>query len=40
MLTQHQIAVHVHFLPPLQSRGAHRKALAFAVREAIVKTLY
>lgn len=40
MLSQHEFHVHVHFLPPLQSVGVHRKTLAHEAREAIVKTLY
>ena len=40
MLTQREFHVHVHFLPPLASGGAPRKALALAAREAVVKTLY
>lgn len=40
MLSQHEIHVHVHFLPPLASSGVHRKALAREAREAIVQTLY
>ena len=40
MLTQHEIHAHVHFLPPLTTEGAHRKALAHDAREAIVRTLY
>ena len=40
MLTQREIDVHVHFLPPLDSGGMHRKVLAREAREAIVKVLY
>jgi len=39
MLTQHEIHVHVHFLPPLAADGVPRKALAHRAREAIVQTL-
>ena len=40
MLTQREIDVHVHFLPPLDSGGMHHKVLAREAREAIVKVLY
>jgi len=40
MLTQHQIHVHVHFLPPLAAAGVHRKALAQQARALIVSRLY
>ncbi len=39
MLTQHEIHAHVHFLPPLDTQGVHRKALANSARDAIVRTL-
>ena len=40
MLTQHEIHVHVHFLPPLATDGVHRKELARQLRDVIVCTLY
>jgi 1-acyl-sn-glycerol-3-phosphate acyltransferase len=40
ILMQREIDVHVHFLPPLESGGMHRKVLAREAREAIVKVLY
>ena len=40
MLTQQEIHVHVHFLPPLAATGVHRKALAKQAREGIVQCLY
>ncbi len=40
MLTQHEIHVHVHFLPAIASDGVHRKELARQTREVIVRTLY
>jgi len=39
MLTQHEIHVHVYFLPPLVTEGLHRKTVAHSAREAIVRTL-
>jgi 1-acyl-sn-glycerol-3-phosphate acyltransferase len=40
MLTQHEIHVHIHFLPPLAAQGLPRKELARQTREVIVRTLY
>jgi 1-acyl-sn-glycerol-3-phosphate acyltransferase len=40
ILTQPEIHVHVHFLPPLAATGVHRKALAQQVRALIVQRLY
>lgn len=40
MLTQHEINAHVHFLPPIVTKGLHRKDLARQARDAIIKTLY
>lgn len=40
MLTQREIHVHIHFLPPLTAVGVHRKVLAQQARELIVQRLY
>ena len=40
MLTQREIHVHVHFLPPLAAAGVHRKVLARQARESIVQRLF
>ncbi len=40
MLTQHEIHTRVHFLPPVQAEGVHRKEVARQAREVIVQTLY
>jgi len=40
MLTQHEIHTAVHFLPPVDGQGVHRKVLARQTREVIVRTLY
>jgi 1-acyl-sn-glycerol-3-phosphate acyltransferase len=40
MLTQREIHVHVHFLPPVPTQGVHRKVLARQTREMIVGVLY
>lgn len=40
MLTQHEFHAHVHFLPPLEAAGVHRKELARRAREMIVARLY
>jgi 1-acyl-sn-glycerol-3-phosphate acyltransferase len=40
MLTQQEIHVHIHFLPPLAAAGMHRKALAQQARALIVQRLY
>ena len=40
MLTQHEIHVHVHFLPPVSGEGVHRKEFARQTREVIVRTLF
>ncbi len=39
MLTQHEIHVHVHFLPPLVTQGVHRKVLARDAHAAILRAL-
>ena len=39
MLTQHEIHVHVHFLPPLATHGVHRKVLARDAHAAILRAL-
>ena len=39
MLTQREIHVHVHFLPPLTTEGVHRKTVAHHARDAIVRKL-
>jgi 1-acyl-sn-glycerol-3-phosphate acyltransferase len=40
MLTQHEIHVDIHFLPPLAASGVNRKELARQSREAIVQVLF
>lgn len=40
MLTQHEIHVDIHFLPPLAATSVHRKVLAQQARELIVQRLY
>ena len=40
MLTQPEIHVHVHFLPPLAASGVHRKVLAREARALIVQRLF
>ena len=40
MLTQREINVQVHFLPPLPATGVHRKELARQTREVIVQRIY
>ena len=40
MLTQHEIHTHVHFLPPMDAQGVHRKVVARQAREVIVGVLY
>jgi 1-acyl-sn-glycerol-3-phosphate acyltransferase len=40
MLTQHEIHVHIHFLPPLAASGMHRKELARRARALIVERLF
>jgi len=40
MVTQHTIDVHVYFLAPVPYRDHHRRELAQAAREAILRTLF
>lgn len=40
MLTQREIHVQVHFLPPLPTAGVHRKVLARRTRDVIVQRIY
>lgn len=40
MLTQHEIHVDVHFLPPIAAAGQHRKDIARQARAMIVERLY